>query len=113
LFDAEFFNDPPITVQSYASIWTIVYRRASRYNFLLQYYLKDEGLNLSWVGTGRVVFSLDFTVKDLNEVSSSLLRACHRMEQDGWWPKERVTGKEIGTSLAKEVLKAMVARLFK
>jgi len=43
-----FDGDPPISVQSYSSVWTIMYQRPSRYNFLLQYYLRDEGFNLSW-----------------------------------------------------------------
>lgn len=114
VLDREFNGDPPIAVQSYASVWTIMYRRNSRYNFLLQYYLRDEGLNLSWVGTGRVCFSLDFTTKELVEVRECLIRACVRMEQDGWWAKKgMMQGKEINASLAKEVVRAMLARLLK
>ena len=32
-----------------------------RYNWMLQYYLRSEGLALSWIGTGRLIFSLDYT----------------------------------------------------
>jgi glutamate-1-semialdehyde 2,1-aminomutase len=117
LLNKVFDSDPPIAVQSYSSVWTIMYRRPSRYNFLLQYYLRDEGLNLSWVGTGRVCFSLDFTQKELVEVRDVLIRACRRMEEDGWWVGPRGSlggnGREIQASLAKEVLKAMISRLFK
>ena len=28
---------------------------------MLQYYLRAEGLALSWVGTGRLIFSLNYT----------------------------------------------------
>jgi len=117
ILNKTFDSDPAITVQSYASVWTIMYRRPSRYNFLLQYYLRDEGLNLSWVGTGRVCFSLDFTKKELVEVRECLIRACRKMEEDGWWAPPRGSvggsGREIQASLAKEVVKAMLARLFK
>ena len=34
-------------------------REPSRYNWMLQFYLRAEGLALSWVGTGRLIFSLD------------------------------------------------------
>jgi glutamate-1-semialdehyde 2,1-aminomutase len=112
-----FDSDPPIAVQSYATVWTIMYRRPSRYNFLLQYYLRDEGLNLSWVGTGRVCFSLDFHKEHLVEVREALIKASKRMEEDGWWASPRGSiggsGREIQSSIAKEVIKAMLARLFK
>ena len=41
-------------VANLSSIWTVSYTRASRYNWMLQYYLRAEGLALSWVGTGRL-----------------------------------------------------------
>jgi len=70
------------------------------------------------VGTGRVVFSLDFGPKELAFVRERLVAACHRMEIDGWWA--RSTGventkkaSEIKFSLGKEIAKAMIARLFK
>ena len=113
ILNKSFESDPPIAVQSYASVWTIMYRRPSRYNFLLQYYLRDEGLNLSWVGTGRVCFSLDFQQKQLIEVREALIRASRRMEEDGWWARDNGKGREIQASIAKEVVKAMIARLFK
>jgi glutamate-1-semialdehyde 2,1-aminomutase len=113
-----FDGDPPISVQSYSSVWTIMYQRPSRYNFMLQYYMRDEGFNLSWVGTGRVVFSLDFQKKDLDFVRERLVAACHRMETDGWWARSSVDANAklssgIKFSLGKEVLRAMLGRLFK
>ena len=46
----------------------------SRYNWMLQYYLRAEGLALSWVGTGRLIFSLNFTDADFDAVVRSLRR---------------------------------------
>ena len=48
-------------VANMSSIWTVCYTRPSRYNWMLQYYLRAEGLALSWVGTGRLIFSLNYT----------------------------------------------------
>jgi glutamate-1-semialdehyde 2,1-aminomutase len=49
----------PVQVANISSIWTVSYTRPSRYNWMLQYYLRAEGLALSWIGTGRLIFSLN------------------------------------------------------
>ena len=46
----------PVRVANLSSIWTVCYTRPSRYNWMLQFYLRAEGLALSWVGTGRLIF---------------------------------------------------------
>ena len=50
------------------------YTEPSRYNWMLQYYLRAEGLALSWVGTGRLIFSLNYTDADFAEVAEPLRR---------------------------------------
>ena len=52
-------------VANLSSIWTVSYTQPSRYNWMLQYYLRAEGLALSWVGTGRLIFSLNYTERRL------------------------------------------------
>src|SRR5580704_7272661 len=59
----------PIEVANLSSIWTICYARPCRYNWMLQYYLRSEGLALSWIGTGRLIFSLDYTEADFSAVA--------------------------------------------
>ena len=54
-------EDLPVQVANLSSIWTVCYTQPSRYNWMLQYYLRAEGLALSWVGTGRLIFSLNYT----------------------------------------------------
>src|SRR5262249_31936733 len=49
----------PVQVANLSSIWTVCYTQPSRYNWMLQFYLRAEGLALSWVGTGRLIFSLN------------------------------------------------------
>ena len=43
----------PVQVANLSSIWTVAYTAPSRYNWMLQFYLREQGLALSWVGTGR------------------------------------------------------------
>mmetsp|Transcript_22269 Transcript_22269/g.48424 ORF Transcript_22269/g.48424 Transcript_22269/m.48424 type:complete len:232 (+) Transcript_22269:1350-2045(+) len=104
---------PPLALAAYSSVWTMIYKRPGRYHWILQYYLKDEGLNLSWVGTGRLSFSLDFTREDLDKITEKIVRACHRMEQDGWWwvSEGKSSAKfSIQLNLIKEILRALAKR---
>ena len=50
----------PVRVAQLASIWTVAYVEPSRYHWMLQFYLRAHGLALSWVGTGRLIFSLNY-----------------------------------------------------
>ncbi len=54
----------PLRLVHLATIWTVLFKEPSRYNWLLQYYLRAEGVTLSWVGTGRCLSSMDFTNED-------------------------------------------------
>ena len=65
----------PVRVANLSSIWTTNYTRPSRYNWMLQYYLRAEGLALSWVGTGRFIFSLDYTQAEFTMVVEPILAA--------------------------------------
>ncbi len=42
-------EDLPVRFANLGTIWTVLYARPSRYNWMLQYYLRAEGLALSWV----------------------------------------------------------------
>ena len=64
-----------------SSIWTVCYTRPSRYNWMLQYYLRAEGLALSWVGTGRLIFSLNYTDADFDAVADRFVAAAQAMQQ--------------------------------
>ena len=75
----------PVQVANLSSIWTILYTQPSRYNWMLQFYLRAEGLALSWIGSGRLIFSLDYTQANFDEVASRVVAACRAMQCDGWW----------------------------
>jgi glutamate-1-semialdehyde 2,1-aminomutase len=100
----------PVRASSLSSIWTIRYIQPSRYNWMLQYYLRQEGLALTWVGTGRLIFSLDYTDADFGAVADRFVAACRMMRDDGWWWTEAaLTDKAI----SRGVLREMAARLFR
>jgi glutamate-1-semialdehyde 2,1-aminomutase len=75
----------PLRVVNLATVWTVLFKEPSRYNWLLQYYLRAEGVTLSWVGTGRCLSSMDFTPADYHELQEKLLNAARKMKTDGWW----------------------------
>jgi glutamate-1-semialdehyde 2,1-aminomutase len=97
----------PVQVANLSSIWTVSYLQPSCYNWMFQYYLRAEGLALSWVGTGRFIFSLDYPASDFNEVAARILAAAARMHADGWWwGGSALTNKAIKRRVLKEILRA-------
>lgn len=97
----------PVCVANMSSIWTVSYTQASRYNWMFQYYLKAEGLLLSWVGTGRFIFSLNYTDADFAMVANKFMQAARRMVWDGWWwPASELTNKSIRRGILSEMLRA-------
>ncbi|PXA86358.1 glutamate-1-semialdehyde 2,1-aminomutase [Nostoc sp. 3335mG] len=97
----------PVEVSNISTIWTVRYTRPSRYNWMLQYYLRAEGLALSWVGTGRLIFSLNYSDIDFDEVVDRFVRAARKMEADGWWWSDpAVTNKMIRRGIMKEMVAA-------
>ena len=73
----------PVRVANLSSIWTICYRTPSRYNWMFQYYLRAEGLALSWVGSGRLIFSHVYSDADFNAVADRFTAAARMMKDDG------------------------------
>jgi glutamate-1-semialdehyde 2,1-aminomutase len=95
----------PVRVENLSSIWTVCYTQPSRYNWMLQYYLRAEGLALSWVGTGRLIFSLDYTEADFEEVATRFVSAARAMAEDGWWWSDAaLTNRSIKRTILREML---------
>ena len=101
----------PLRVVNLATVWTVLFTEPSRYNWLLQYYLRAEGITLSWVGTGRCLSSMDFSAEDYQDLQAKLLHAAEAMKADGWWlTAAEQPGREkiMRTRLIKEMLGSLV-----
>src|SRR5215831_7913261 len=101
----------PLRVVHLATVWTVLFKEPSRYNWLLQYYLRAEGVTLSWVGTGRCLSSLDFTADDYRELQIKLLNAAQKMKNDGWWLSEQEhpgREKSMRMRLMREIVGSLV-----
>jgi glutamate-1-semialdehyde 2,1-aminomutase len=97
----------PVRIANLSTIWTLYYLGASRYNWMFQYYLRAAGLALSWVGTGRLIFSLNYTDADFAGVADRLLSAAREMQREGWWwSAAEVTNKSIRRRVLKEMIQA-------
>jgi len=97
----------PLQVSHLSSIWTINYLQPSRYHWMFQYYLRAEGLALSWVGTARLIFSLNYTDADFAAVAERVLSAARAMRRDGWWwPGAALSEKAIRRRVLRELLQA-------
>jgi glutamate-1-semialdehyde 2,1-aminomutase len=97
----------PVRVANLSTIWTIYYVAPSRYNWMFQYYLRAAGLALSWVGTGRLIFSLNYTEADFAQAADRILSAAREMQQEGWWWTEtQLTNKSIRRRVLREMIQA-------
>jgi glutamate-1-semialdehyde 2,1-aminomutase len=97
----------PVRVVNLASIWTVLYTRPSRYNWMFQYFLRAQGLTLSWIGTGRLIFSHNFTDVDFDEVEARFVRAAEAMADGGWWWDSPTLSNR---SIRRAILSEMVSR---
>jgi len=96
----------PVQVANLSSIWSVFYTGASRYNWMLQFYLRAQGLALSWVGTGRLIFSLDYSDAQFEEVVRRFIAAGRAMQEDGWWwHAPAATNKAIRRGILREMLR--------
>lgn len=75
----------PVRLGNLGTIWTVNYTQPSRYHWMFQYYLRAEGLALSWVGTGRLIFSLAYSDADFAVVADRFVAAARGMAEGGWW----------------------------
>ncbi|MBI1422001.1 MAG: aminotransferase class III-fold pyridoxal phosphate-dependent enzyme [Gammaproteobacteria bacterium] len=103
-------KDLPVRVVNMVSVWTIIYTRPGRYNWMFQYYLRAHGLAISWVGSGRMILSHNYTDTDFEAVMQRFVAAAQAMDGDGWWwQSPALTNKAI----KRQVLKEIVATVLK
>jgi glutamate-1-semialdehyde 2,1-aminomutase len=97
----------PVRVANMTSVWTTLYTQPSCYNWMFQYYLRAEGITMSWIGTGRFIFSHDLNETDFDEIANRFVAAAQAMQEDGWWWKDAaLTNKAINRRIMKELFSA-------
>ena len=101
----------PVRVANLSTIWTVSYLVPSRFNWMLQFYLRLEGIALSWIGTGRLIFSLACTDAEFETITERFVAAAAKMRADGWWEPVAVTNKAIRRRMLREMVAARYPRL--
>ena len=56
-----------------------------RYHWMFQFYLRDHGLALSWIGSGRLIFSHAYSDADFTDVADRIVAAAAAMDRDGFF----------------------------
>lgn len=98
----------PLKITNMHSILSVIYTQPSRYNWMLQFYLRNAGLELSWTGTGRFIMSLSYTDEEFEQVVDCFIQAAKQMLQDGWWwSSEELTNKAIKQQFLGDMLTTM------
>jgi glutamate-1-semialdehyde 2,1-aminomutase len=72
---------------------------------MLQYYLRAEGLALSWIGTGRIIFRLNYTEQDFEAVANRFVAAARAMHGDGWWWGDARSKRPIKRQILREMIR--------
>jgi glutamate-1-semialdehyde 2,1-aminomutase len=101
----------PVRVANMTSVWTTLYLQPGRYNWMFQFYLREAGLTMSWIGTGRFIFSHDLTDAEFADIADRFVLAAQRMQAEGWWwTSPGLTSKAIKRRVAREMLSAFFGR---
>lgn len=93
----------PVRVANMSTVWTVLYTKPSRYNWMLQFYLRAEGLALSWVGSGRLIFSLAYDDAAFEAVVMRFVAGAEAMRADGWWDSGSSSDRAIRRKILREV----------
>jgi glutamate-1-semialdehyde 2,1-aminomutase len=97
----------PLRMENMVSVFTTQYPLPSRYNWMLQYYLRAAGLSLSWIGSARFIFPHDLSDADFDEISRRIGSAAESMRADGWWwPSATITDRTIRRRVLREMVGA-------
>ena len=61
---------------------------------------------MSWVGTGRLIFSLNYSDEEFAAVCDGFIAAAVAMQRDGWWWTDAaLTDKSIRRSILRELVR--------
>jgi glutamate-1-semialdehyde 2,1-aminomutase len=96
----------PLRFEGMATVWAAVFTQPSEFHWLLQFYMRREGIAMSWVGSGRLIFNLSVTSEEFHALTERIERAVVRFMADGWWSArpQGVTGREIRNRMLRQAL---------
>ncbi len=97
----------PVRMANMTSVFVTWFTQPGRYHWMLQFYLRAQGLSLSWIGSARFIFSHDWTDEDFLELTRRLVAACQQMQSDGWF---HVPARPTARVVVSEMLEAMLGR---
>jgi hypothetical protein len=68
-----------------------------------------SGTNVRRVGTGRIIFSLNYTEQDIEAMANRFMAAARAMQGDGWWwvdarPQKRPIKRQILREMIRHLL---------
>jgi len=97
----------PVKASNLGTVWTLQYTEVGRYHWMYQYYLRAHGVALSWVGTGRMVFTLAWKDEDFEQLCQRFLAAGRDMQAGGWWWRPAsLDARQVRRSILKASLQA-------
>jgi glutamate-1-semialdehyde 2,1-aminomutase len=97
----------PVRVVGMATVWSVLFDTPSRYNWLFQFYLREQGIALSWVGSGRMIFSLGFGDTEFATFCERFTEAARQMQAGGWWwTAAGQNNKSVQRQVLREIVRA-------
>ncbi|MFK5984394.1 MAG: aminotransferase class III-fold pyridoxal phosphate-dependent enzyme [Pseudomonadota bacterium] len=104
----------PVKIINLSTVWTLTYTLPSRYNWMYQFYLREQSLSLGWIGSGRFILSLNYSDEDYEQLMQAIVRAGEKMLADGWWWQDaKLTNKSIQRQYAKDIISSRIPQLKK
>jgi glutamate-1-semialdehyde 2,1-aminomutase len=96
----------PVRMVGMETVWSLQHTQPSRYNWMLQFFLREVGIALSWTGTGRFIFNHATTKQDFEWFLDRFIQACEKMQSGGWWwSPHHQTSRSIKRGYFIEMLK--------
>jgi glutamate-1-semialdehyde 2,1-aminomutase len=99
----------PVRVANLSTIWTVLYTSPRATTGCCSSTCAPQGLALSWVGTGRLIFSLNYDDASFDDVVRRIVAAATAMQADGWWWHD---GRSRQPQHPAQLLKEMLAHRF-
>lgn len=102
-------NGLPLRFEGMPTIWALIFAQPGRFHWLFQFYLRREGIVMSWVGTGRLIFNLGFSADEFDAFCRRFVSAAKRFQEDGWMA---VGSGQDAKQIRRQVFREILAKRF-